>query len=124
MDKSTSAWASAMVTEPDYVTMVTVTADGTTDQYEFNFPGDYLNRSDIKAYMLDEATAIRTDLTVTFVGPTLVKLTPAQPAGVKVTIYRDTPKELPLVDFTDGAMIEARNLDRNAKQCTCSTRRC
>lgn len=117
MDKSTSAWASAMVTEPDYVTMVTVTADGTTDQYEFNFPGDYLNRSDIKAYMLDEATAIRTDLTVTFVGPTLVKLTPAQPAGVKVTIYRDTPKELPLVDFTDGAMIEARNLDRNAKQC-------
>lgn len=117
MDKSTQEWADAMVTEPDYVTMVTYTADGVSDQYEFNFPGGYLSRDDIKAYMVDEVSGTRTDLTVTFVAAKLVKLAPAQPAGVKVTIYRDTPKELPLINFTDGAMIEARNLDRNAKQC-------
>uniref|UniRef100_A0AAU8ECC7 Tail fiber protein n=1 Tax=Klebsiella phage vB_Kpn1-P3 TaxID=3230838 RepID=A0AAU8ECC7_9VIRU len=117
MDKSTLEWMTSDSTEPDYLTMVTYTADGVSDQYEFNFPGGYLNKADIKAFMFDEEGAVRTDLTVTFVASNIVKLAPEQKAGVKVTIYRDTPKELPLVSFTDGAMIEARNLDRNAKQC-------
>nr|UWD77065.1 MAG: tail fiber protein [Bacteriophage sp.] len=97
--------------------MVKYTADGVSDQYEFNFPGGYLNKSDIKAFMFVAEGAVRTDLTVSFVSSNVVALTPAQPEGAEVTIYRDTPKEVPLVSFTDGAMIEARNLDRNAKQC-------
>ena len=117
MDKSTLDWMASDSTEPDYLTMVTYTADGETDQYEINFPGGYLNKADIKAYMFDPEEVVRTDLAVEFVSENLVKLTPAQAAGNRVTIYRDTPKELPLVSFTDGAMIEARNLDRNAKQC-------
>lgn len=117
MDKSTQEWLNADSTEPDYLTMVTVTADGVSDQYEFNFPGGYLNRADIKAYMFVSETAERTDLAVSFVADSTVKLSPAQPAGARVTIYRDTPKSLPLINFLDGAMIEGRNLDRNAKQC-------
>lgn len=117
MDKSTLDWMTSDSTEPDYLTMVTYTADGETDQYEFNFPGGYLNKADIKAYMFDPEGVVRTDLTVEFISDNLVKLSPAQKSGNRVTIYRDTPKELPLVSFTDGAMIEARNLDRNAKQC-------
>lgn len=117
MDKSTLDWMTSDSTEPDYLTMVTYTADGVTDQYEFNFPGGYLNKADIKAYMFDPEGVVRTDLAVEFISDNLVKLSPAQKSGNRVTIYRDTPKELPLVSFTDGAMIEARNLDRNAKQC-------
>lgn len=117
MDKSSALWMASPITTPDNKTMVTVTADGSTDQFEFNFPGGYIARSHIKGYMLVPETGARTDLALTFIRDNLVRVSPFPPAGNRVTIFRDTPKEVPTVSFIDGAMIEARNLDANAKQC-------
>ncbi|AOT25406.1 tail fiber protein [Pectobacterium phage PP2] len=93
--------------------------DGDNDAnrvYELNFSGGYIYRTDVKAFMVDNATQVRTDLDVTFIGDNTVTLSAAVPLDSKVTIFRDTNKVLPLAQFTDGAIITAGNLDRNAKQ--------
>jgi hypothetical protein len=45
-----------------------------------------------------------------------VSITPPVPNGHTLTIYRDTPKDLPVADFLDGAIINETNLDFIAKQ--------
>ena len=92
--------------------------DGVTVNWDFSFSGGYLDRGHVKAYV-DLPTGERTELTVTagmFTGPYQLAITPAILTGRKLTIYRDTPKDLPLVDFTDGAGFSEVSLDITAKQ--------
>ena len=92
--------------------------DGVTVNWDFSFSGGYLDRGHVKAYV-DLPTGERTELTVTpgmFIGPYQLAITPAILSGRKLTIYRDTPKDLPLVDFTDGAGFSEASLDITAKQ--------
>lgn len=109
-------WIDAVRIESDYRTMNEFTGDGVTGTYEINFIGGYLNLRHVKGESLDTVNGIRTDLTLDFIGPNTVRVSPVPGVGHVVTIYRDTPKDLPLISFTDGAMITAPNLDRNAKQ--------
>ena len=92
--------------------------DGVTVNWDFSFSGGYIDRGHVKAYV-DLPTGERTELTVTpgmFIGPYQLAITPAILSGRKLTIYRDTPKGMPLVDFTDGAGFSEASMDITAKQ--------
>lgn len=111
-------WFSTVARNGDFRTMHVWDGDGDPNRvYELNFEGGYINRADVKAFMVETQSQYRTDLTVNFTNGNTVTLSQAVPAGThRVTIYRDTPKAQPLASFVDGAIINATNLDRNAKQ--------
>ena len=108
-------WFSAIGRASNYQTMVFYAGTG-QDTFEFNFSGGYINREDIKAFMVEDTTRERIDLTLTFTNTNTVKTNRTVPKNWTVCIYRDTPKSMPLAKFVDGAIINATNLDRNAKQ--------
>lgn len=92
--------------------------DGVTTTWDFSFSGGYLDKAHVKAY-IELPTGERTDLTITnplFTGPYQLFLSPALAAGSTLTIYRDTPKDLPLVDFADEGGLSEIALDTMAKQ--------
>ena len=92
--------------------------DGTTSIWDFSFAGGYLDVDHVKAYTTD-ALGIRTIITVLpdmLVGPFTLRIFPPLPSGLTLTIYRDTPKDLPIVDFTDESGFSEISLDTNAKQ--------
>lgn len=110
-------WFAAASVEEDYKTMHIWDGDGNAARvFEINFQGGYINQADVKSFMVNKTTQVRTDLTVKFTGSNTVTLSQAVPTTHQVTIYRDTNKTAPLASFADGAIITALNLDRNAKQ--------
>lgn len=102
--------------------MLVVAADGVTRQYEFNFAGGYISKSHIKIQFEDDASGAVTEIEaadIEWVNDNTVALGPAVttiPVGNTVTVYRDTPKDEPLVNYTDGAIINERNLDTSFNQ--------
>ena len=114
--ESEKNWIDVVRVAPDYRTMQEFPGDGVTDTFEVNFTGGYLNVAHVKGEFVDESAGVRTILDLEMVGRNTFKVSPVPPAGSVVTLYRDTPKEVPLLSFVDGAMITAPNLDRNAKQ--------
>lgn len=95
------------------------TGDGGKTDWDFNFAGGYVRRDHIKAYTV--INGVFTPLTYTWVGDNTVRIAPAVPLGVTLVIRRETPKDTPLVDFTDGAIINESNLDTNAEQAVFAT---
>lgn len=92
--------------------------DGVTTVWDFSFSGGYLDKTHIKAFV-EAPTGARTQITVTdpmVTGPYQLTISPALANGDVLTIYRDTPKDLPLVDFTDESGFSEIALDTNAKQ--------
>lgn len=89
--------------------------DGATTVWNLNFAGGYLRREHVKAYT-EDALGNATPRSLVFLSDNQVRVEPAVALGVTLVIYRDTPKEEPLVDFTDGSIINARNLDLVAQQ--------
>lgn len=118
MTDSTVVWQKNLQsTTGNFSTMHTFEGDGDASRvFEVNFTGGYIKQSHVKAYMMPYGTADYEYLTLTFVNESSVRLSAAVPVGWTVTIYRDTPKDLPLASFTDGALITAASLDRNAEQ--------
>lgn len=94
------------------------TGDGVTTAWNFTFSSGYLDKAHVKAYTQSPA-GVRTDLTVLpgdFLGKFQLQIVPAVVNGHKLTIYRDTPKDAPLVDFADGSAFQETTLDTLAKQ--------
>lgn len=92
-------------------------ADGVTESWNFTFSGGYLDRAHVKASVtVGEVTTQVPITTANFIGDYQLRITPAVADGAILTIYRDTPKNLPLVDFTDGSGLTEIALDTNAKQ--------
>lgn len=94
--------------------------DGVTTLWNFTFSGGYIMPEHVKAYYI-AADDTRHDIPVNpelmLLGPFQLEILPEVPADAKrLVIYRDTPKDLPLVDFEDGARVTERNLDRIAQQ--------
>lgn len=89
--------------------------NGSTVTWDLNFSGGYIRREHVKAYQ-QAANGTQTDTTLVWDGPTTVTVIPAVPTGSTLVVYRDTPKEQPLVDFSDGAIINEANLDLLARQ--------
>ncbi|ALP47759.1 putative tail fiber protein [Aeromonas phage Ahp1] len=105
-----SEWFSVLRVGGDYKTMHLYSGTG-GDTFDINFAGGYIDRAHVKALVstgdvvslqFSSASRVRTSR------PILV--------GETVLIYRDTPKVVPLAQFSDGALLTGDNLDRNAKQ--------
>ena len=100
------------------LTRTVYATDGVTTNWDFSFSGGYLDKSHVKAYT-EAASGERTEVVVTeamLVGPFQVRIFPALAVGLTLVVYRDTPKDLPLVDFTDESGFSEIALDTNAKQ--------
>lgn len=93
-------------------------ADGTDTIWNFNFADGYISRDYVKAFYADEL-GNRTYISLVdsdFIGDYQLSIVPAVPAGYTLVIYRDTPKDGPLVDFEAGAKVKESNLDLMARQ--------
>jgi hypothetical protein len=93
--------------------------DGVSTVWDFAFSGGYLDKTHVKAY-IETPTGGRTpvafDPNTALIGEFQLELTPPLADGNELVIYRDTPKNLPLVDFTDESGFSEIALDTNAKQ--------
>ena len=93
--------------------------DSATTVWDFSFAGGYLDQAHVKASTRNTTTGDIVELVVTpgsFVGPYQLLVSPAVPLGTELTIYRNSPKDLPLVNFADKAALTEAALDLNAKQ--------
>lgn len=104
---------------PEYLTINELPV-GTTGLYEFSFAGGYLEQAHVKLDFVSPLGA-RTNYPLTagmFVSEFTLQIPVGDiPAGtVSVRIYRETPRSEPLINFTNGARITERNLDRLAQQ--------
>lgn len=98
-----------------YFSINRFTGDGTTTQWEFNFSGGYIDQSHVKVLVTD-TLGNETVPAYTWVGPNTISIVPAVASGSTLEVYRDTPKNLPLVGYTDGAIVSEKNLDTTAEQ--------
>ena len=92
--------------------------DGSTTSYEFNFVGKYIARSHVKVYQEDNATKVRTYVSINdgnFLNDTTLRNLPVTPVGSTIVICRETPKP-PLVDFVNGSRFTEYNMDLVARQ--------
>lgn len=93
----------------------TFSGDGSQTVWEFSFDGGYISRTHVKIFVTAEDGTI-TIPSFTWIGDSTINVTPAVTDGAILTIYRDTPKNAPLVDYTDGAILSEINLDRQSEQ--------
>lgn len=95
--------------------VLNITGDGVKTDWEINFSGGYIRREHIKAYVT-QPSGVNEPTAIAWLGPNTVQIVPPVPNGYTGAIYRDTPKDAPLVDFTDGAIISEQTLDITTKQ--------
>jgi hypothetical protein len=86
---------------------VQYTGNGSTTNYVFSFP--YLETSHIKVRVNGVITSF------TFLNSSTVTISPAPVNGAIIDIRRETPKDSPPVDFTDGSVLLEADLDLLAK---------
>src|SRR5690606_35405811 len=99
--------------------------DGATTTWNISFAGmsgsyaGYISTTHVKAYTVEDATGVETPLPIpgtAWIGPTTLKIEPAIPVGTTLVVYRDTPKNAPLLDYVDGALMIEKNLDTSNQQ--------
>jgi hypothetical protein len=98
---------------------VSYLADGVTTVWDFSFAGGYIDKAHVFAQKLNPLTGAVTDIPISvgaWIGPFQLSLSPPVENGYELTIYRNTPKDVPLVDFTDKANLTEASLDLNARQ--------
>lgn len=79
------------------------TGNGSTTNFAFSFP--YLAAAHISVRVNDVVTAF------TFLNSSTVTVSPAPASGAIVEVRRTTPKDTPIVDFTDGSVLLESDLD-------------
>lgn len=104
---------------PEYLTINELPV-GTTGLYEFSFAGGYLEKSHVRLDFVTEVGA-RVNYPITegmFVTEFTIQIPFADiPAGTaSMRIYRETPRDAPLLNFSTGSRLTERNLDRLAQQ--------
>lgn len=100
----------------DYKTLVQYDGNGSTTSFEFNFSGGYLEKEHIYCALLSLQTGEVDFVNFNWVGSYRIRLEVPPTKNQRVIIFRDTPKATPIAKFIDGAVINERNLDRNAQQ--------
>ncbi len=91
------------------------TGNGITTAWTISWQGGYLNTADVKARYFD-SVGEAIDIPVTSVVGSVVTISPAVIAGREFQIYRDTQKGTPLVDYSDGSILNEENLDTTTRQ--------
>lgn len=82
---------------------VRYTGNGSTTNFAFSFP--YLSRDHISVRVNDVVTSF------TFLNDSTVTVSPAPAGGSIVEVRRTTPKDTPIVNFTDGSVLLEADLD-------------
>lgn len=96
--------------------------DGIEDSFDFNFAGGYINVSHVKAYIYHTVSGITEAIDpVVLTGPNTIQIDPTGLAGDYLVVYRDTPKDQPLIDYSTGAVLDELNLDTANKQAVFAT---
>lgn len=103
-----------MATTATYYSINNYLSDGVQSVYEISFAGGYLSRDHVKAFY--RYGDIRQELGLVWINDFTVQTVPTAPSGSTLVIYRDTPKDRPIADFSDGAVVTEANLDINAMQ--------
>lgn len=101
---------------PSFLSINEFPGDGSTLAWDFNFAGGYLDRSHVKALVRDEFGAPTDISPLTFITDFRVQLPAVIPVGHTLRIYRETPRDAPLVNFTGGSNFTEANLDILARQ--------
>jgi hypothetical protein len=78
---------------------------GDASQTDFTFAFAYFDKTHVHA-MVDGV-----EVPFTWLNAQTIQISPAPTAGTKIVVYRNTPKEEPPVDFTDGSILLERDLD-------------
>ncbi|QPB11245.1 hypothetical protein [Providencia phage PSTNGR1] len=106
-----------------YLSMQRFNGNGTTTDWTVNFAGGtppYLDASDVIAYEIIPATAltaeVRIDRTVTYIGPSQFRVTPAVASGRILVLRRKTEDQFNLVDFQSLQAVSEYDLDLANKQ--------
>jgi microcystin-dependent protein len=89
--------------------------DGVTTERAIQFAGGYIDSDHVKAYAVNQHTDVKRVITLTFVTTYRVD-TGAVAANERLVIYRDTPSDTPLVNFSDGSVLKEDNLDKATTQ--------
>ncbi len=84
--------------------------------FEFNFDGGYLSPDHIKVEGENKDTLARTSLPFQLLNNYTVQLAGAIPANNRLWVYRQTPVDVPMVDFTNGSNVTEQNLDTSTQQ--------
>jgi len=109
------------ITTPGYRYAVQrIDGDGVTRVYNFNFAGPapgYLDPSHVKLFKYTDASRVEVPFfDFTLIGANQVELTTAPTTSEVLVIRRSTPKDLPMVDFVEGAILNEVNLDTTTRQ--------
>lgn len=89
--------------------------DGVTTDWDFSFSGGYIDREHVRTYV-EDADGVRVYHEPEFIQDFRVRILPAAPVGSKVTVFRFTPRDLPLVEFEDGTALTEAALNLMARQ--------
>lgn len=97
---------------------------GTQTVFPLSFAGpagrNYLSQSHVKVKLVDSVTKAETPILtgITFPSAQQIQILPAVPPAPNrvLVIYRDTPKQVPVVDYTFNALIDDASLDLSALQ--------
>lgn len=98
------------------------TGDGVTTDYEFSFAGvepGYISRNHVTVSIMDNANRVEVELpkeTITWMGVNQLRLQQPYSEDYTIIIRRDTPKDKPLLDFNDGAILNEYNLNMTSQQ--------
>lgn len=104
-----------LIPDVKYATLITE-GDGVKTEWEINFAGGYISKDHVKAFTEDKVTGQLVIRTTEFVGPNTVRIAPAVANGLRLVIYRDTPKTEPIVNYTDGSVLSETNIDKSNRQ--------
>lgn len=83
---------------------VRYTGNGSTTNYVFPF--SYINASHVKVRLNGTLNT-----SFSFLNASTIQFTTAPTSGVVIEIRRETPKDSPIVNFTDGSILLERDLD-------------
>lgn len=89
--------------------------NGTQTNFEISFAGGYISREHVKAY-LRVGNGAEVPVDFEWLDDNLIRHIPAPPLNSVLVVYRSTPKDKPLADFSNGAVLTEKSLDVNAKQ--------
>lgn len=122
-------WIDSGDAEGNRNSMQNFLGDGVTTSFDFNFAGGYIDVSHVKAYLYNFESGITEAIDpVVLTGPNTIQVIPAptlvdvgQTVGQALVVYRDTPKDQPLVDYSTGAVLDELNLDTSNQQAVFAT---
>lgn len=104
-----------LIVNPAVYSINTFPGNGVTTVWNLNFAGGFISRTHVKAFTTGSTGTI-TLVTFSWISDTQIDYSPACPTGTTLTVYRDTPKDAPVVNFVDGSIINESSLDTLADQ--------